>query len=165
MTSLSNNPTRLFALAATVSLAAIVAALVTQHVFGMEPCAWCVLQRLIFLCIAGVALLGMLWRKPLGQMASAVLMDVLAGAGVAAALWQHLVASGSTSCNLTLADRIVSGTGLDGLLPEIFAPRASCAEAAVKLLAVPYEFWSLTLFAMLGAMAVLVILSQVRHGR
>ena len=54
---------------------------------------------------------------------------------------------------LTLAEKIISGLGLDGSLPEIFQPRASCADAAVKLLGLPYEFWSLALFVLLGVLA------------
>ena len=68
---------------------------------------------------------------------------------MAAALWQHFVAAVSSSCNLTLADRIVSGLRLDGLLPEVFEARASCADATVQLLGLPYEFWSLGLFMLL----------------
>jgi disulfide bond formation protein DsbB len=33
-------------------------ALVSQHVFDMQPCPWCVLQRLIFVAIALVCLVG-----------------------------------------------------------------------------------------------------------
>ena len=44
---------------AFASLAALGAALVSQHVFGMDPCPWCVLQRLIFAVIA-IDLLGTL---------------------------------------------------------------------------------------------------------
>ena len=80
--------------------------------------------------------------------------ELLATAGAAAALWQHFVAKSSSSCNLTLADRIVSGLQLDALAPEVFAPRASCADAAVDLLGLPYEFWSLGLFAALSAAAI-----------
>lgn len=92
--------------------------------------------------------------RRLVQAVSLVSVDLLATAGAAAALWQHFVAKSSSSCNLTLADRIVSGLQLDALAPEVFAPRASCADAAVDLLGLPYEFWSLALFAMLGAVAV-----------
>ena len=63
------------------------------------------------------------------------------------------MAAASESCNLTLAEKIISGLGLDGSLPEIFQPRASCADAAVKLLGVPYEFWSLALFVLTGVLA------------
>ncbi|MBL8330392.1 MAG: disulfide bond formation protein B [Rubrivivax sp.] len=165
MGSLFSNPRRILLLALLTSLGAVGAALVTQHVFDMQPCPWCILQRLIFVAIAAAALLGLLWNSRMGVMMSALLMDGLAASGVAAALWQHFVAASASSCNLTLADRIIASTGLDGSLPEIFAPRASCADAAVTLFGVPYEFWSLATFAMLGALAVLALLSPLRHRR
>jgi protein dithiol:quinone oxidoreductase len=95
-------------------------------------------------------------------MGTAVVMDLLASGGIAAALWQHFVAAASASCNLTLADRIINGLGVDGAMPEVFAPRASCADSAVTMFGVPYEFWSLAAFAMLGGLAVLVILGRPR---
>jgi disulfide bond formation protein DsbB len=156
------NPARLFALAALASFGAFGAGLVSQHVYDMQPCPWCILQRMIFVLIGLAALLGLAWRSRVGTLVSALLADLLAACGVAAALWQHFVAASSSSCNLTLADKIVAATTLDGLLPEIFAPRASCADAAARMLGVPYEFWSLTLFVMLGALAVLALLSHLR---
>ena len=134
---------------AGLSLGAVGAALATQHLMGMEPCPWCILQRLIFVTIALAALLGLL----LGRMFAGLLVLALIACGIAAALWQHFVAAASDSCNLTLAEKIISGLGLDGSLPEIFQPRASCADAAVKLLGVPYEFWSLALFVLTGVLA------------
>ena len=154
MKSLFSRPTAVLLLIAVASLAAIGAALVSQHVFDMQPCPWCVLQRAVFAAMALVALVGALVPQRLVQAVSLVSVDLLATAGAAAALWQHFVAKSSSSCNLTLADRIVSGLQLDALAPEVFAPRASCADAAVDLLGLPYEFWSLALFAMLGAVAV-----------
>jgi disulfide bond formation protein DsbB len=165
VSNLFSNPTRIFALAALACAGAVSAGLVTQHVYDMQPCPWCILQRLIFVLIGLIAVLGMLWRSRAGILSSAFAMDLLAAAGVAAALWQHFVAASSSSCNLTLADKIIAGSGLDGMAPEIFAPRASCSDAAVTLFGVPYEFWSLAIFSMLGALAVLVILSQIRRLR
>jgi disulfide bond formation protein DsbB len=123
----------------------------------MEPCPWCILQRLIFVLIGALALLGLAWRGALGSAVVTLLVLLLAACGVAAALWQHFVAAASDSCNRTLAEKIISGLGLDGSLPEIFQPRASCADAAVKLLGVPYEFWSLGLFALLALLALLLL--------
>jgi disulfide bond formation protein DsbB len=126
----------------------------------MQPCPWCVLQRLVFLLIAAVALAGWvaaaLVRTPRGRpsppaRAAGVGVVLLSAGGIAAALWQHFVAAASTSCTLTLADRIVAATGLDQRLPEVFVAYASCAEAKVNLLGLPYEFWSLALFALMGA--------------
>jgi len=148
--------TRLLVVGVLLPLAAVGMALVTQHVFGMQPCPWCVLQRLIFVAIslsAGLALAGQALRLAVVRIAGAALMALLALGGIAAALWQHFVASSSASCNLTVADRIVSGVGVDALWPAVFAPYASCADAAAKLLGVPYEFYSLTLFVVLAAIA------------
>ena len=100
--------------------AAAAAALVSQHVYGMDPCAWCVLQRLIFVVIGIVAVVGLLWRQrqPARSSCRSVGARCSDVAGVASALWQQLVASKSASCNLTLADRIVSGSGIDQMLPN-----------------------------------------------
>jgi disulfide bond formation protein DsbB len=142
----------LLALAA-LSLGAVGAALVTQHVFDMQPCPWCVLQRLEFVAIGAVALLGLAWSSALGLRVTLLGVLALAAAGMATALWHHFVASSSTSCNLTLADRIMGASGLPGLLPDVFEARASCADAAVKLFGVPYQLWSLALFVTLGVAA------------
>ncbi|MGZ5155374.1 MAG: disulfide bond formation protein B [Caldimonas sp.] len=146
-----------FGFAALLSLGAIAAALVTQHGLGMQPCPWCTLQRLIFLVIGAVALLGLAWRAPAGSRIASGAAFLLAGAGFAAAMWQHFVAIPTGACKLSLADRIVSATGLNELLPAVFEARASCAEAAVNLLGVPYEFWSATLFVILALAMLLAV--------
>ena len=143
----------LLALMAAAALLAVGAALLTQHLGGMLPCAWCVLQRLIFVTIAAAAGLGALLPRPLGRRVGAGLALLLAGLGAATALWQHFVAAASASCNMTLADRVMGATRLDSRFPEVFAAYASCADAKADLVGVPYEFWSLALFALLGAAA------------
>ena len=138
---------------AGIALAALAAALVSQHVFDMQPCPWCVLQRLIFSFIALFALLGLAWRAAAGQRTVGVGVLLLSVTGIAAVLWQHFVAAASASCNLTLADRIMSASGLPVLLPDVFEARATCADAAVSLAGVPYEFLALALFVAIGAAA------------
>ena len=153
-------------LAALLALGAVGLALVSQHVYGLQPCPWCVLQRLVFVLGAGVALLeasalmalhrasgGVGTGLRMGCQASAGLRLVLALSGAAAAGWQHFVAAAQASCNLTLADQILAMTRLDGLLPDIFQPRASCVDAKAWLLGMPYEFWSAALFALLAVAA------------
>jgi disulfide bond formation protein DsbB len=135
---------------AIVGVGAVAAALVTQYAWGMQPCPWCVLQRVLFLAVALVCVLGLI--APALRRLGAALGAALALCGVAAALWQHFQAAASASCNLTLADKIVSGwLGLDSLAPQVFSARASCADAAVDLLGVPYDFWSLALFVLMFA--------------
>jgi disulfide bond formation protein DsbB len=59
---------------------------------------------------------------------------------------------------MTFADRVMGFTGLDSRWPEVFAAYASCADAKANLIGVPYEFWSLTLFALLALAATRVLL-------
>ena len=140
------------------SLLAVAAALFTQYAWDMQPCAWCVLQRLVFVAVAASALLGLLLPGAIGRRIGAALAMVLASAGLAAALWQHFVANQSASCNLTLADKVTGATGLDRWLPEVFAAYASCANAKVDLAGVPYELWSAALFIVLLLAALRVML-------
>ena len=148
------NRTLLRWVALLLPLAAVGAALVSQHVFDMQPCPWCVLQRVIFVALALAAVPALLSQSPGVHRWMAGLTLLLAACGATAALWQHFVAASTTSCTLSLADRIVSGLGLDSLLPQVFAAYATCADAAVQLLGLPYEAFSLALFAGLGALTV-----------
>jgi disulfide bond formation protein DsbB len=159
---LTQRPAALLGAVALVSIAALAAALVSQHVFGMEPCPWCVLQRLIFVAIALACGLGLVWRATAGRVIAALLVLGLSLSGVASALWLHFVASKSQSCNLTLADRIIVALRLDTALADVFSPRASCADAAVDLLGLPYTFWSMGLFVLFAAVAVKLLM---RSGR
>lgn len=153
---------RVLAAVLLASLGAVGAALVSQHVFEMMPCAWCVLQRLIFLGVAAGAALGLLWRSGLGRRIGAILVLDLSLAGAAAALWQHFVAAKSASCAQTLADRIMTTLQLDALLPEVFAAYANCADSKVNLFGVPYEFWSFALFAVLAAAGAWAVTRRAR---
>lgn len=156
-------PDRRLGAIAIACLVAVGAALVSQHRFGMQPCPWCILQRVIFLAIAAACVIGLVWRSASGRALAGALAFVLALAGVAAALWQHFYAAVSASCNQTLADKIVNGLGLDALVPDVFAARASCADSAVILFGISYELWSLALFALIGLTALSMLLG--RRGR
>lgn len=157
------SPQRLLGGIALLCLAAVGAALVTQHVFGMLPCPWCILQRAIFLAIAGVCGLALLPLGRLPKVLLAALADLLAVSGLAAALYQNLVASQSASCALTLADRIVGALGLERAVPFLFRIEASCADAAVDLLGLPYEAWSGALYVLISLGCTLAIVRLLRR--
>jgi protein dithiol:quinone oxidoreductase len=144
---------------AAVGIGAVGAALVSQHVYGMQPCPWCVLQRVIFLAIAAAALLALVLPGLLRGLFLLVL-TALAASGVAAAVWQHFVAASAASCNLTLADRIVGTLTLDALWPEVFMATATCAEAKVNLFGLPYEAWSGLLFAVMALIGLRMLLGK-----
>jgi disulfide bond formation protein DsbB len=151
---------------AIASPTAVIAALVTQYGFDMQPCAWCVLQRLEFLLIGAVAALALLLRIPLVRSALGAVLMLLAGCGAASALYQHFVAARSTSCRFSLAEQIIgSRLHLDSLLPSVFGVRATCADAAVTLLGIPYEFLSLALFVLIALAGAFVVYRGFRPER
>jgi protein dithiol:quinone oxidoreductase len=133
--------------------AGVAAALVSQYSFDMQPCPWCTLQRLIFIVLGLVALLAAYLSARPPQLPTRIASGVgllVSLLGICAALWQHVVAAASASCALTLADKILQGTGVLALAPKLFSPKASCAEASVSMLGVPYALWSMSLFMVCG---------------
>ena len=149
-------PQRLVVMA-LASVAAVAAALVAQHAFDMQPCPWCILQRVIYLAIALACGVAAAWPARAARIALSGLALLLALLGAASAIYQHVAAAKQASCNLTLADKAITALGLESLLPALFQVTASCADAAVSVLGVPFEYWSLALFALLALLAVSIL--------
>ena len=144
------SPSTMFAGIAVLAAGAVALALVLQHGFGMEPCAWCTFQRVIFLAVAAAALLAAALAavRPAFVLAAGLTV-LLAAGGVWAALHQQFVASKAESCAYTFADRFLLRTGLDERFPALFEATASCADANAPLLGLPFAAWSAGLFALL----------------
>src|SRR5690554_6414601 len=106
--------TRLLHGMALLSILAVAIALVSQHIFEMPPCAWCVFQRLIYIVIAAVCWIGVgLQRvRPMFGRAAAGVATILSLGGILAAWYQYDVAAQLFSCDLTFADRIMVQSGL-----------------------------------------------------
>lgn len=150
----TNRSDRILRFIAFLSLAAVFIALISQHIFGMEPCAWCVLQRFILLVIAVVCLFtGAGWGSAVMRRLGAVLTLLLSVSGVAAAWYQYSVAAQSFSCAETFADRFITGLGADAAMPWLFGIYASCMDARRTLLGVEYSLWGLITFAVCGLLA------------
>jgi disulfide bond formation protein DsbB len=147
----------LLRLIAITCLVAVGAAVYLQYTFDWRPCPWCILQRVIFVAIAVLCLIASALKSVKARVGLVVATLVLSVLGVASALWQHFMAAKSTSCSLTLADKIVTGLGLDTLWPKVFEVTGSCAEAAVSMAGIPFEFWSLALFVAIAVVAGLLI--------
>ena len=161
---------RAFLRAGVGCFAVVALALVLQHGFEMRPCAWCTFQRLIYLLAGVVFLLAsrvVMTRNPrlnLG-VGLALVAGLLVVGGLWAALHQHFVASGSASCDLTLADRVIMSLNLDKLLPWLFKANASCDQANIPLLGLPFALWSAIAFGILMLIALLGTVRLIRNGR
>ncbi len=157
------HPRNLLGALAIAAFAAFGFALFSQHVLEMQPCAWCILQRMICLTVGIAAGVGWLLNRPASLFGAGTLTLLLALSGIVAAWYQHTVAANLFSCDLTFADRFVAASGLDRLLPSIFGIYATCADSVTTLLGVRYELWTLLLFALMAMGAAGVLLTTGRH--
>lgn len=149
-----NLPVEQLILAAT-SLSCFLAvgvSLVSQHAYGMAPCGWCILQRLIFLLVGAVAMVGSLFRTRLINATFALSATLLCLAGCAAAVYQITIAAKLLTCSQTFADQFLgrNGLGLESAVPWLFGIYASCMDAEIHIFGVEYAMLSLGLFTLLG---------------
>src|SRR6218665_370982 len=154
-----SNTQRLLAIAA-LCLAGVGAALAAQSALAMRPCPWCILQRLIYIIIALVCIVAAVLKAGIGRTVLAGVTLLLALSGIVAAVYQHEVAAKMFSCNLTFADKLITALRIEFLWPEVFGVTATCADSAVSVLGLPFEYWSLGLFAVVGLLALSVLLRR-----
>lgn len=142
---------------AILSLGALAIALVSQHIFDLRPCAWCVLQRLVLVVVFLLSVIGYLAAR--GQQSAIITLSRLAllisaWAGVLAAGYQHFVAAKLFSCDMSLADKLMTGSGLEAALPWLFGIYATCSDASINVLGIPYAIWAMLLFLLITLIAV-----------
>ncbi len=145
-----------------LALGAVGLAALAQYAFDMQPCPWCVLQRLIYIVVGALALIGaVLSGTP--RRAAVVLALLGALSGIASALWQQLHAINENSCDLSLAERIISALHLDRLVPQLFIAYASCADAAVSVLHIPFAVWSCAMYVILTLLLAWTLRASMRR--
>jgi disulfide bond formation protein DsbB len=146
-----------------ISFCGVCLALISQYVFDMPPCAWCVFQRLIYLTISAMCLAGVVGQPSRSRISvfAAIVLALCLG-GVTAAWYQANVAAQAFSCAQTFADQVMTQSGLDATMPWLFGIFASCMDAKVTVLGLEYAYWSLILFMLLGAFATVILLNSTR---
>ncbi|AZY49105.1 disulfide bond formation protein B [Bordetella avium] len=150
---------RLLLLIALFCFGAVGLALISQYAFDMAPCAWCVMQRMIYLAMGLIALFAAVGSPALARV-GALLAAILSACGIAAAWYQYSVAAKMLSCDQTFADRFVNGTGLDAAVPSVFGIFATCMDAMVSVLGIEYAIWSLALFVILLILALFALFKR-----
>jgi disulfide bond formation protein DsbB len=156
---------RPLAACALLALISLVAAVLLQHGLGMQPCAWCVLQRLFVLALLFVILPGALAGAGRVAQVAAAAGGVLAAGGLGAALHQQFVAARSDACGLSLADRIIMAGRLHEIAPWLFMPTARCDEANAPLLGIPFALWSAGLFVVSMLLCAVAFVAARRAAR
>ena len=138
----------------------ILYALYLQYYEYQNPCPLCLLQRVVYIALMVVFLLGALHgpRRTGAVVYSTLLVLVsLIGAGVAARhVWlQHLPKDKVPECGPGLG-YILDRFPLVNALEKIFRGSGECAEAGWRLMGLSIAEWSLVWFVLLGAYAVFV---------
>ena len=136
-------------------------ALYAQYVLQMDPCPLCILQRVVFMALGVVFLLGGL-HAPRGGgrwvYVGLLVLIALVGIGIATRhLWIQSLPPGQVpSCGAPLGyllETRAGNGGLVGVLLKVLSGSGECA-AVQPILGLSMPWWSLIWFVLLGAWAV-----------
>lgn len=125
-----------------------------QHVEGLDPCPLCVFQRVAFIALELVFLLGMLHGPgKTGAVVYAVFGGLFAatGAGIAGRhVWlQNLPADQVPACGPGLS-YMLEQYAVTRMLEKVLSGSGECAEAGWRFLGLTIPGWSLLWFVLLG---------------
>ena len=152
--------TKLFAAGFIVCLLLIVSALFMQYQMGLEPCPLCLLQRIAFMAIGAVCLLALIIRFDWFGKLSAVLLFLIAGAGIGLSgrqLWlQSLPEDQVPTCGPGF-EYMVENFPLSKALSMILSGSGECAEVQWTFLGLSIPGWSLLFFLGFMALALYIL--------
>jgi len=133
-----------------------------QNLLRLAPCPMCIFQRVLYLVIGGLALLGFL--LPVARLVWAGLIGLLAllGVGVAAyQTWMQAFPSLATECGYAdpnLMERLVDWLGMQW--PSLFLATGFCASRDWVFLGLSMANWSLLIFIGIVAYSALLFLRK-----
>ena len=130
-----------------------------QFVDGIEPCPLCILQRLAYIAVIIIALIGLVHAPEkigIRVYSSLIAVASLIGAGIAARqVWlQHLPADKVPECGPGL-DYLLQVFSFAETLQKVFTGSGECAEVKWTFLSFSIAEWSLLCFICLATLSVL----------
>ncbi|MHB1616198.1 MAG: disulfide bond formation protein B [Metallibacterium sp.] len=136
-------------------------ALYVQFILQVQPCPLCILQRIAFMVMGVVFLLGTLHApRTRGRWIYTLLVTVAAvlGAGVAARhLWLQMQPPNPFgSCGAPL-NYMIDNLPLAEVIRKVFIGSGDCAVVDWRFLGMPMPFWTLLWYVLLGAWALLAV--------
>ena len=136
-----------------------------QFVEGLEPCPLCIFQRIAFIAIIIISLIGLfhgpqgLWRY---GYTGFILLSAVTGAVIAGRqVWlQHLPPDAVPECGPGL-DFMLEVFPLAETLKMVFTGSGECAEVAWTFLSLSIAEWSLIWFVVISITAVLHLFKKI----
>lgn len=126
-----------------------------QTIFRLAPCPLCIFQRLLYLAIGGLALLGFLWPRIRLAWAGLIgLLAVLGGSVAAYQTWMQAFPELATECGYAepnAIERLVDWLGM--VWPSMFMATGFCSSREWVFLQLSMANWSLLIFAAIAAYA------------
>lgn len=147
-----------FGLGFVLCVALLAYALYVQFSLQIQPCPLCILQRIAFMAMSVVFLIGALHApRAHGRWVYVLLLvaAALAGAVVAARhLWLQLQPPNPFgSCGAPL-NYMIDNLPLTAVIRKVFIGSGDCAVVDWRFLGMPMPFWTLLWYVLLGAWAV-----------
>jgi len=137
-----------FATLALGTLGLVALGLELQQLYRLAPCPFCIFQRLLYIVIGLVGLLGVV--LPVGRLMWAALIAALAMGGAAVAgyqSWMQAFPHLATECGYsdpTLIERLVDWLGMQW--PGLFLATGFCTSREWEFLSLSMANWSFLVF-------------------
>lgn len=156
-----------FLLGFLICAALLAYALFVQFRMGLQPCPFCIFQRIAFAALGIVFLLGALHapRAPGARKTWGVLALVAAavGAGIAARhTWVQLNPPEMPTCSPSWNFLVEQNTWL-GVVRKVLLAPGDCADIDWQFLGLSMPMWSLAWFAILGLAALYAGFKRRKH--
>lgn len=148
-----------FVVLATGAFAFVIAGLVIQDMYRLSPCPLCIFQRLLYVLIGLIAVLGA--ALPIASRLCAALLALTGLGGIATAgyqTWMQAFPHLANECSYTdpnLIERFVDWLGMQW--PTLFLATGFCASRDWEFLGLSIANWSLVAFAGFAVAAVLLL--------
>lgn len=143
----------LFTIVFVACLGLLSYALVLQHLDGLDPCPWCVVQRLGFIAVALVALVAALHRPgAVGTVIYAIFGGLVAAGGIATAgyhIWFQSDPARAMACAGSPVERFLDASKVGKMIPPLLQYDGLCTSKAWKFLTLSIPEWSLVWFVIL----------------
>ena len=133
-----------------------------QNLLKLAPCPWCIFQRLLYMVIGLVALLGVI--APAGRPLWSVLIAVLAAGGAAVAgyqTWMQAFPHLATECSYSdpnAIERLVDWLGM--AWPSMFLATGFCTGRDWEFIGLSMANWSLLMFGGIVGYAALLFVRK-----
>jgi disulfide bond formation protein DsbB len=133
-----------------------------QNLLRLAPCPLCIFQRLLYMVIGLVALLGVI--APVGRLLWSVLIALLAAGGAAVAgyqTWMQAFPHLATECSYSdpnAIERLVDWLGM--AWPSMFLATGFCTRRDWEFLGLSMANWSLLMFGGIVGYAALLFVRK-----